>query len=188
MIAMDLLETNDQKVSWVCGGEDNVTAPFDSLALAVHNPRKSLLAAAPAYLGNCGCISFPVYPGFTALSPRIHQMIHRRPLLGRLFAPAAFIVSVLASTFSCPICLELFNCLFAASRIDNTFASYEQVEEIHHSLNPLLNEILHNTDFFGQFLFSGPDRRRFNSRVISAALGSSNFIRATAPPFRCFQR
>jgi len=35
--------------------------------------------------------------------------------------------------------------------IADTFASYEQVEEINHSLNSKLNDLLHNTDFFGYY-------------------------------------
>jgi ERO1-like protein beta len=35
-------------------------------------------------------------------------------------------------------------------KIADTFASYEQVEEINHSLNPQLNEIL-KTDYFGYY-------------------------------------
>ena len=36
-------------------------------------------------------------------------------------------------------------------KITDTFASYEQVEEINHQLKPVLTDILHNTDFFGYY-------------------------------------
>jgi ERO1-like protein beta len=36
-------------------------------------------------------------------------------------------------------------------KVADTFASYEQVEEINRVLNPVLTDILHNTDFFGYY-------------------------------------
>ena len=38
-----------------------------------------------------------------------------------------------------------------SGKIADTFASFGQVEEINHALHPVLDDILHNTDFFGYY-------------------------------------
>lgn len=69
-----------------------------------------------------------------------------------LFIAFAFITFAFAFKFVIPSPLRFIDWLFQPQgKITDTFASYEQVEEINHSLNPLLTDILHNTDFFGYY-------------------------------------
>src|SRR5277367_5958700 len=86
-------------------------------------------------------------------------MIRRRRLLTsaiHLCITIAFTTFAVASDIVCSppsLCVSAIIDLWVQPRgkIDDTFASYEQVEEINHSLGPLLTDILHNTDFFGYY-------------------------------------